>query len=107
MSTIKEQDWYHDPFGWYARNDRPEMLGIKLSNSVALDILQGLYDVYKTLQYKNKERALHELKILAVLVIASCTGFGSEAVEELLVEEFNDRDFDKELNKLLEGESNE
>lgn len=106
MAGIKEQDWYRDPFGWYVRQDKPEMLGVKLTNNVALDILQGLYDIYKTLKSQNKEKALEELNTLAVLVIASCTGYGSEAIEELLVDEFNDKDIDGELAKMIEGESN-
>jgi hypothetical protein len=101
---IKEQEWYHDPFGWYVKHDRPEMMGVKLTNKVALDFLQGLYDVWKRLEANNLNGAKKDLSVLATLVIASCTGFGEEAVEELLVDELYSKNMDEEINKLLEGE---
>ena len=104
-ATIKEQQWYDDPFGWYAKHDKPELLGIKLNDTIALDFLQGLYDVYIAFKRSNKERALKDLNVLATLVIA--LGYGDEAVQELLVDEFNSKDMDDELNKLLEGDDNE
>lgn len=101
--SIKEQEWYSDPFGWYVRNDRPEMMGIKMTDVVALDLLQGLYDVFKSLDAKRYGQAKKDACVLATLVIASCTGYGEEAVEELMVDEFNKKDIDKELNKILDG----
>ena len=104
---IKEQEWYKDPFGWYVKHDRPEMIGGKLTNRVALDMLQGLYDVHRRLVAKNLNGAKRDLEVLATLVIASCSGFGEEAVEELLVDELYSRNIDEELNKLLEGNEDE
>jgi len=101
---IKEQEWYYDPFGWYVRHDQPEMMGIKLTNKVALDFLQGLYDIWLRLEDKKLEQAKKNICVLATLVIASCTGFGQEAVEELLVDELYSKNIDDELNKILEGE---
>lgn len=105
--SIKEQEWYNDPFGWYVKHDRPEMMGVKLTNKVALDLLQGLYDVYRRLLAKNLNSAKRDLEVLATLVIASCNGFGEEAVEELLVDELYSKNMDEELNKLIEGEQHE
>jgi hypothetical protein len=106
-STIKEQEWYDDPFGWYEKHDRPEMLGIKMNEYVALDFLQGLYDIYQGFKTKNKEKAMKDARVLATLLIASCTGYGDEAVQELLVDEFNSKDIDAELNKILEGDDDD
>lgn len=106
-SKIKEQEWYNDPFGWYLKQDKPEMMGVQLTNKVALDVLQGLYDIYQRLLNKNVKGAKRDLEILATLIIASCTGYGDEAVEELLVDELYSRNIDEELNKIMEGEQHE
>ena len=106
-TDIKEQEWYNDPFGWYEKHNKPEMLGLKLNDHVALDFLQGLYDIYQSFKRSNKSKAIKDIKILATLVIASCTGYGDDAVQELLVDEFNSQDIDAELNKILEGDDDD
>lgn len=82
------------------------MIGVELSNNVALDLLQGLYDVYIEFKNNNITEAINNLEILAVLLIASTMDVGEEVIEELLSKEYSNYDFDSALTKLVE-ENNE
>ena len=103
MTHVTEERWYRDPFGWYEEQNHPELYGIQMTNTVALDFLAGLYDIYTSFKKHNVEKAIRHSEILATLLIASATNVGSEVIEELISEEFNEMDFDKAISNLIEG----
>lgn len=102
---IKKEQWYKDPFGWYVSHGKPEVYGVQMTPKVALDFLQGLYDIYESLKKHDKEHAMRETEILATLLIASAFDVGHEVIEELLIEEFEEIDVDEAFAKLVEEEN--
>lgn len=102
MTNVKEELWYKDPFGWYEQNNKPEIYGVQMTENVALDFLHGLNDIYISLKANEKEQAARDAEILATLLIASAMRVGQEVIEELLSEEFDSLDIDKEVMKLTE-----
>lgn len=103
--SIKEQPWFHDPFTWYREASNPPMYGVQLSKNVALDFMVGLCDMYDAFIRNDKKQAMHDARVLAVLLIASAFEYGEEAVEELLTEEFSQVDIDDAVAKLIEEET--
>jgi len=100
MDKIQDEPWFKDPFGWYEEQNYPEIVGIQLTEEIALDFLQGLYTIYQMLKQGNKERAARDTEQLAVLLLASAFDYGQEAMDRLVELEFNDIDIDKEFAKL-------
>lgn len=83
------------------------MLGVELSSHIALDFLQGLYDIYVDLRDNKHNEALNNLRILAILLIAGSLDVGQEVIGELLSEEFANFDIDKAFQDLIKEETNE
>lgn len=99
--NIKDELWYNNPFGWYEQKSKPELYGVQITEVVALDFLQGLYDIYVSLKKNNNEKAARDAEILATLLIASTLNYGEEVIAELVAEEFNDLDVDEEVKQLV------
>lgn len=106
MSKITEEKWYSDPFGWYEEKQFPEIYGVQMTKTIALDFLAGLYDIYLSFKKNNYEHAIKNAEILATLLIASAHNVGNEVIEELLTEEFSNIDFDEEIAKFIKEEGN-
>lgn len=100
MDKIQDEPWFEDPFKWYEEQNYPEIVGVQLTQGIALDFLQGLYTIYQMLKNNNKERAMRDTEQLAVLLLASAFDYGQEAMDRLVELEFNDIDIDKEFAKL-------
>lgn len=83
------------------------MLGVELSSNIALDFLQGLYDIYVDLRDNKRDEALNNLRVLAILLIAGSLDVGQEVIGELLSEEFANFDIDKAFQDLIKEENNE
>lgn len=83
------------------------MLGVELSSNIALDFLQGLYDIYVDLRDDKRDEALNNLRVLAILMIAGTLNVGKEVIDELLAEEFANFDIDKAFQDLISEETNE
>lgn len=105
--SIKDQVWYHDPFTWYKNAENPPMYGIQLGKNVALDFMVGLCDMYEAFERNDRKQAMHDARVLAVLLIASALEYGEEAMQELLSEEMESIDIDDAFAKLLKEESSE
>lgn len=56
-----------------------------MTENKALDVLAGLYDVYKNFKRNDRVSALEDLNALAILLIAHAMGYSEQAIEELLV----------------------
>lgn len=107
MTDVRQEEWYKHPFEWYEKANKPELYGVKLTEVVALDFLQGLYDIYQSFKINNREKAMHDAEVLATLLIASSFNVGQEVIEELLSDEFDTLDVDNEISKLMNGEYND
>ena len=105
MTNVKNEPWYADPFGWYEKENRPELLGVQLTDNVALDFLQGLHDIYLSFKDKHYDKAVKDTEVLAKLLIASAYDLGQEVIEELLAEEFDDIDIDKAFQEMVEEDN--
>lgn len=98
--NITEEQWFHDPFTWYEETTTQQVVSLKISDTAALDVLQGLYDVYINLQKTNYAQAIEDLEVMATIIIGYTQGCGQEVIEELLVEKVKD-DMDEFLDSLL------
>lgn len=105
MSNVTEEQWYKDPFGWYEKKQYPEIYGVQMTKTIALDFLAGLYDVYLAFQKKKYDHAVANIELLATLLIASAHNAGDEVINELLSREFSNMDFDAEIAKFIEGDN--
>jgi hypothetical protein len=99
--SILEQPWFHDPFRWYEETTDKYVISVQISDTRALDILAGLYDIYKSFQRNDKQGAIQDLNALAVLLIAHSMGVANEAIEEILVHDAQ-KNMDSGLLSLLE-----
>ena len=105
--NITEELWFHDPFTWYEKTTEQQVVSLKISDTAALDILHGLYDVYMNLQKSDYTQAIEDLEVMATIIIGYTQGCGQEVIEELLVEKVKD-DMDEFIDSLLkEGNSND
>lgn len=71
---------------WEFIKEHPRYIGIPISDSKGLDILNALRDVW----IKNKtdqEKANSMLTMLAAVLVSSEAGHGDEIIEEVLVQE--------------------
>ena len=104
MTDVRQEEWYKHPFEWYEKMNKPELYGVRLTEVVALDFMQGLYDIYQSFKTGNKQKAMHDAEVLATLLIASSLNVGEEVVQELLSDEFNTIDVDDAVERLMNGE---
>jgi DNA polymerase III epsilon subunit-like protein len=107
IDDVKKEKWYDDPFGWYLEQNQPEIYGLQLTKNIALDFLAGLYDIYESFKRNNVQGAIHDTEILATLLIAAAHNVGEEVINEIMSDQFNSMDFDKAINDLIEGESDD
>lgn len=106
MSKITEQPWFTHPFKWYEESEEVYTVSLKLTDNTALDILAGLYDIYKSFERNDNEQAIADLNALAILLISHSMGYTKEAIEELLVIQAN-VNMDSFLDDVLnEGKDN-
>jgi hypothetical protein len=100
-SNLTQQPWFLDPFGWYEEAEYQHVVSMQISDTKALDILRGLYDIYKNLMRNDMQEAIDDLKAMAVIIIAHTLGYSDEVVEELLVMKAKD-ELDDFLQEILE-----
>ncbi len=77
--SIKDEPWFNDPFDWYEQEGYPEIVGIAVTDKVALDFLQALYQIYKRLERK--------------------------AIDELIIQEVNAVDIDAAFAEMIEEQN--
>jgi hypothetical protein len=100
--SIKDEPWFNDPFGWYEKENYPEIVGIAVTDSIALDFLQALYQIYKLLERNERTKAMEDAKKLAVLLLASAFDYAEEAIDELIIDEVNAIDIDAAFAEMIE-----
>jgi hypothetical protein len=83
------------------------MAGVILTDTIVLDFLQGLYDIYQDFKDNKIDSAAHNAEVLAKLLIAAALEMGDKVIEELLAEEFSNYDIDNALKKLIDEENND
>jgi hypothetical protein len=103
--SIKDEPWFDDPFAWYERENYPEVVGIQLTEKVAVDFLQGLYQLYQLLKRNQRDRAMKDAKTLAILLLASAYDYGQEAIDDLIEQEFAEIDIDAAFKEMTEEEN--
>ena len=105
LMNIKDEPWFSDPFGWYEQENYPEIVGIQLTDKIALDFLQGLYQIYQLLKRNQRTEAIKDAETLAVLLLASAYDYGQEAMDELVEQEFADIDIDAAFAEMIEEQN--
>ena len=85
LINITEEQWFTNPFEWYEETEDKYVVSLQLTENKALDVLAGLYDVYKNFKRNDRVSALEDLNALAILLIAHAMGYSEQAIEELLV----------------------
>lgn len=84
---------------WDFIREHPRYIGIPISNSKGLDILNALRDVWLANKIDH-QKANSMLTMLAAVLVSSEAGHGDEIVEEVLVQEAM-MDFDKQAKEIL------
>ena len=102
---IKEEPWFEHPFDWYEKENYPEIVGIQLTEGVALDFLQALYQIYKLLERNDNKKAMADAEELAVLLLASAFNYAEEAMDELVIKEVGSMDIDAAFAEMVEEEN--
>ena len=102
---IKEEPWFEHPFDWYEKENYPEIVGIQLTEDVALDFLQALYQIYKLLERNDNKKAMADAEELAVLLLASAFNYAEEAMDELVIKEVGSMDIDAAFAEMVEEEN--
>jgi hypothetical protein len=103
--SIKDEPWFNDPFNWYEEQGRPEIVGIKVTDNVALDFLQALYQIYKRLEHNDNKKAMEDAKQLAILLLASAFDYAEEAIDELIIHEVASTDIDAAFAEMIEEQN--
>ena len=103
--SIKDEPWFSDPFKWYEDQGHPEIVGIAVTDKVALDFLQALYQIYKRLENNDRTKAMEDAKQLAILLLASAFNYAEEAIDELITKEMTSIDIDAALAEMIEEEN--
>lgn len=101
-TSLVNQPWFLDPFGWYESQEEQRVISLQISETKALDILRGLYDIYNNLMRNNMEEAIEDLKTMAIILIAHTLGYNDEVVEELIVMKATG-EMDAFLEEVLDG----
>jgi hypothetical protein len=102
---IKEEPWFEHPFNWYEKENYPEIVGIQLTEGVALDFLQALYQIYKLLERNDNKKAMADAEELAVLLLASAFNYAEEAMDELVIKEVGSMDIDAAFAEMVEEQN--
>lgn len=102
---IKEEPWFEHPFDWYEKENYPEIVGIQLTEGVALDFLQALYQIYKLLERNDNKKAMTDAEELAVLLLASAFNYAEEAMDELVIKEVGSMDIDAAFAEMVEEQN--
>jgi hypothetical protein len=102
---IKEEPWFEHPFDWYEKENYPEIVGIQLTEGVALDFLQALYQIYKLLERNDNKKAMADAEELAVLLLASAFNYAEEAMDELVIKEVRSMDIDAAFAEMVEEQN--
>jgi hypothetical protein len=102
---IKEEPWFEHPFDWYEKENYPEIVGIQLTEGVALDFLQALYQIYKLLERNENKKAMEDAEELAVLLLASAFNYAEEAMDELVIKEVGSMDIDAAFAEMVEEQN--
>ena len=102
---IKEEPWFEHPFDWYEKENYPEIVGIQLTEDVALDFLQALYQIYKLLERNDNKKAMADAEELAVLLLASAFNYAEEAMDELVIKEVGSMDIDAAFAEMVEEQN--
>ena len=103
--SIKEEPWFEHPFDWYEKENYPEIVGIQLTEGVALDFLQALYQIYKLLERNDNKRAMADAEELAILLLASAFNYAEEAMDELVIKEVGTMDIDAAFAEMVEEQN--
>jgi hypothetical protein len=103
--SIKDEPWFNDPFNWYEQEGYPEIVGIQVSDRMALDFLQALYQIYKLLERNQRDHAIEDAKKLAVLLLAAAFDYAEEAIDELIQQEFADTDIDAAFAEMVKEQN--
>jgi hypothetical protein len=103
--SIRDEPWFNDPFDWYEREGYPEIVGIAVTDKVALDFLQALYQIYKRLERNDRIKAMEDAKQLAILLLASAFNYAEEAIDELIVQEVAATDIDAAFAEMIEEQN--
>ena len=107
MIDIREEPWFANPFTWYENETDKYVISLPVSDTKALDVLAGLYDIYKSFKRNDNKQGLADLNALATILIAITQGRSNETVNELLIQRATDN-IDSFLADVLdEGESND
>jgi hypothetical protein len=102
---IKEEPWFEHPFDWYEKENYPEIVGIQITEGVALDFLQALYQIYKLLERNDNKKAMADAEELAVLLLASAFNYAEEAMDELVIKEVGSMDIDAAFAEMVEEQN--
>jgi hypothetical protein len=84
---------------WEFIKEHPRYIGIPISNSKGLDILNALRDVWM-INKINQEKANSMLTMLAAVLVSSEAGHGDKIIEEVLVQEAM-MDFEEQAKEIL------
>ena len=103
--SIKDEPWFNDPFGWYEKEKYPELVGIQMTETIGLDFLQALYQIYKLLERNDKAKAMEDAKQLAILLLASAFDYAEEAIDELVIKEVTETDIDAAFAEMIEEQN--
>lgn len=103
--SIKDEPWFIDPFNWYEQEGYPEIVGIAVSDKIALDFLQALYQIYKRLEHNDRKKAMEDAKQLAVLLLATAFDYAEEAIDELIQQEFAETDIDAAFAEMVDEQN--
>jgi hypothetical protein len=103
--NIKDEPWFNDPFSWYEQERYPEIVGIAITDKVALDFLQALYQIYKRLERNENKKAMEDAKQLAVLLRSSAFDYAEEAIDELIIKEVSAVDIDAAFAEMIEEQN--
>lgn len=103
--SIKDEPWFSDPFKWYEDENYPEIVGIQVTDKVALDFLQALYQIYKLLERNDRTKAMEDAKQLAILLLAGAFDYAEEAIDELITKEMTEVDLDAAFAEMIEEQN--
>jgi len=103
--SIKNEPWFSDPFKWYEDQGHPEIIGIQVTDKVALDFLQALYQIYKLLERNDRTKAMEDAKQLAILLLAGAFDYAEEAIDELITKEMTEVDLDAAFAEMIEEQN--
>lgn len=103
--SIKDEPWFNDPFKWYEDEHYPEIVGIQVTDKVALDFLQALYQIYKLLERNDRTKAMEDAKQLAILLLAGAFDYAEEAIDELITKEMTEVDLDAAFAEMIEEQN--